>query len=55
MCFVLILLLVFTGACSQLNKKAGLSDNNQIEEKIEELIEEQTGLKIDLTPESPES
>ncbi len=40
--------------CSYLNKKARLDDDNFIEEAIEHLIEEKTGLDIDLSPKSPE-
>lgn len=50
----LLLILSFMGAtfggCHYLNQKAGLPDDNVIEELIEELIESKTGLEIDLTP-----
>ncbi len=47
----LILLASFMGACTCVNRKLGLDDDNPIEEAIEELIEHKTGLDIDLTPE----
>ena len=40
--------------CSSINKKFGLDDDNMIEELFEDLIEQKTGLDIDLTPGSPE-
>jgi hypothetical protein len=40
--------------CSSINKKFGLDDDNVIEELFEDLIEQKTGLDIDLTPGSPE-
>ena len=42
------------GACSALNKKLGLQDDNAIEEGIENLIERNSGIDIDLTPGSKE-
>ncbi len=39
------------GGCSYINKKAGLKNDNQIEEFCEDLIEKHTGISIDLTPE----
>lgn len=44
--------LLSVSACSQLNEKAGLKDDNKLEEFIEEQIHEKTGVEIDLTPES---
>lgn len=40
---------IWFGACSYLNKKTGLPDNNPFEEAIEIYIEDQTGLDIDLS------
>ena len=37
--------------CSALNRSIGLEDDNHVEELIEEVIEAQTGIEIDLTPE----
>ncbi len=36
--------------CSYLNRQAGLDNDNFIEEVVEELIENETGWDIDLTP-----
>lgn len=48
----LLAVLLLVNACSEINKEAGLKDDNPIENAIEFVIEEQTGAKIDLTPES---
>lgn len=48
----LLACLLLVSACSDLNKQAGLKDDNPIESAIEFVIEEQTGAKIDLTPEN---
>ena len=40
--------------CTSINKKFGLSDENMLEELVEDVIEQKTGLDIDLTPVSPE-
>lgn len=37
-------------ACSHLNKKIGLPDDNIIEQFVEWLINKETGLNLDLTP-----
>ncbi len=47
-------LLAFIGGCSWLNQKAGLDDDNIIEENVEALIHHNTGLNVDLSPESDE-
>ena len=41
-------------SCSSLNRDVGLEDDNPIEESIEMFIEENTSIKIDLTPKSKE-
>lgn len=38
-------------SCSDLNKKVGLKDDNDVEQRLEKLIEDETGIKVDLTPE----
>lgn len=43
-----------TGCVSYLNERAGLEDDNMIEESVEFAIEGYTGMDIDLTPGSPE-
>jgi len=42
------------GGCSYLNRKLGVKDDHFVEEMAERFIESETGLDIDLTPESPE-
>lgn len=44
------ILLVISGSCQYMNYKAGLENDNEIEQQIENIIEFQTGLKVDLTP-----
>jgi hypothetical protein len=41
-------------SCSTINKKVGVEDDNLIEETAEFLIDQKTGLNIDLTPSTPE-
>lgn len=43
--------MMWLGACSAINHYLGLEDDNQIEQAIEDVIEHQTGIEIDLTPE----
>lgn len=50
----LLSMLSFCNACTFLNKKAGLKDDNIIEESIEAVIQSQTGISVDLSPDSPE-
>jgi len=42
------------GGCSYFNNRFGLQDDHLLEEMVEEHIKNQTGLDIDLTPESEE-
>jgi hypothetical protein len=42
------------GGCSHLNKKAGLKDDNPIEEFIESVLGYHTGIEVDLSPDSDE-
>jgi len=51
--YVLMSFYALTG-CSQMNKKAGLEDDNIIEEMSEDIIKGRTGFDIDLTPATPE-
>jgi len=37
-------------SCSYLNKRAGLPDDHPVEQLAEFVIEQQTGLDVDLTP-----
>lgn len=50
----LIGVILLLPSCSQLNQKAGLQDDNLIEEVTESLIKEKTGADIDLTPSTQE-
>ena len=45
-----IFLLFWLTSCSWVNMKIGLPDDNLIEEVAEEVIEQKTGIDIDLTP-----
>jgi len=51
---VVLLSASLLGACTYVNKKLGLHDDNLLEEAFEEQIESNTGIEIDLTPESKE-
>ena len=42
------------GGCSYINKKLGLEDDHFLEELVEDKIEIETGLRIDLSPDSME-
>ena len=57
-CSLLITLGILAGlsmASVATTKMLNLEEDNIAEEIIEELIEDQTGIEIDLTPNSPES
>ena len=47
----LIFILMLQYSCSPINKRLGLPDDHPIEQAAESLIEQQTGISIDLTPE----
>ena len=49
--FALFCALYGLTSCHVLNEKAGLKDDNKIEQGLEELIEEKTGVLVDFTPE----
>jgi hypothetical protein len=49
-----IALAFYITACSSINKKVGLRDDNIIEEGVEHVIQHDTGLDLDLTPGSSE-
>lgn len=51
---VAVISLLAITSCSAINKKLGLKDDNVAEELLEGVIDSKTGLKIDLTPDSPE-
>lgn len=52
--FLIISLASFLTSCGYINQKLGLKDDNIGEELIEQVIENQTGINADLTPESKE-
>lgn len=53
--YVIVITSIFvTGCVSYWNDRAGLEDDNMIEEGAEFAIEQFTGMDIDLTPGSPE-
>lgn len=47
---VLLALAGIMGGCSYLNRSLGMEDDNPIEQMIEQIIEEKTGIDLDLTP-----
>ena len=51
---VLLLLSSVWGGCSYINKQVGIDDEGPVEEFLEGIIYNQTGINMDLTPESPE-
>jgi len=50
----LIIIGASVGGCSLLNEALHIPQDNPIEEYVEAIIENETGIEIDLTPESPE-
>lgn len=51
---VLLVIVSMFGGCSYINSKLGIDDDGFVEEILEGIIKQKIGLKIDLTPESPE-
>jgi hypothetical protein len=51
---IAIFLLLISCGCSYINEKMHLKDDNDIEEIVEELIHQKTGLDLDLTPSTKE-
>lgn len=51
---IAIILLLISCGCSYFNEKMHLKDDNDIEEVVEQLIYQKTGLDLDLTPKSKE-
>lgn len=47
-CLIGVTLLLHS--CSDFNKEVGLKDDNPLEEAIEEMIKEETGVVVDFTP-----
>ena len=57
MYFSLLIILIgaSVGGCSLLNEALNIPQDNLIEEFVEVIIENETGVLFDLSPESPES
>jgi len=49
-----VLMCAAFGGCQFLNRQAGLEDDHELEEQIENILEHHTGIDLDLTPDSPE-
>lgn len=49
---LLIGLCLLLASCSAINQKLGLSDDNPLEQIVEVIIHYETGLSLDLTPDS---
>lgn len=49
-----IVVIAGCSGCAYFEKKIGLPEDNIIEESVESVIQQETGLDIDLTPGSPE-
>jgi len=49
-----ILALIALCSCHYINQKLGLKNDNKIEQAIEDVIEQKTGIQVDLTPNSDE-
>lgn len=52
--FTILFAITLMAGCSFLSEKLGLKDDNEIEEIVEEVIRQETGLDLDLTPNSEE-
>lgn len=53
-CLGIIIFASIVGAIKLVYEKFSIPDDNPIEELVEQVIKEQTGLDIDLTPDSPD-
>lgn len=49
------LFLLFMCSCSPINKEIGIQDDHPLEEFAEHIIQVETGLNIDLSPQSEEN
>ena len=49
-----LLMIVNLQSCNQINTRFGLADDNIIEEIVEAIIHQETGIDVDLTPSTPE-
>lgn len=41
-------------SCSDFNKEIGLKDDNPLEQAVEQIIKDETGMDVDFTPEVKE-
>lgn len=41
-------------SCSSFNKEIGMKDDNPVEQAVEEMIKDETGIVVDFTPEPQE-
>ena len=51
---IAILMLMMLCGCGPINRYLGMEDDSIVEEMVEEAIQIKTGLRVDLTPNSPE-
>ena len=51
---IMIVASCLVSGCSWINDKLGIPHENIVEEMIEQQIQNQIGISIDLTPETPE-
>jgi hypothetical protein len=51
---IAVFLLATMVSCEMLNERFGMEDDNLVEEFEEDFIYDKTGVRIDLTPTSPE-
>jgi hypothetical protein len=54
LCAISVILILICFGCSYFNEKLHLKDDNDIEEIVESLIYQKTGLDLDLTPNTKE-
>jgi len=47
---IMAVICIIVASCSYLNEQCGLKDDHILEQGLEMLIQDQTGLNIDLTP-----
>lgn len=53
--FIILCSLASLSSCEPINRYFGLQDDNVIEEMAEVAIKMETGISVDLTPNSPEN
>ena len=50
---LLIIMIITLTGCHSLNQAFGMKDDNPVEEVVEQVVERETGVHLDLTPDSP--